>query len=56
VNPKPPTIMLCTTYLIFLLLLYWGNIIRFLKVLKVYHNYIHPLHHSSLSALPTFLE
>jgi hypothetical protein len=37
-------------------LLYWGNIVKFTKVLTTYHNWIHPLDHSPLSPLSPFLE
>jgi hypothetical protein len=40
----------------FLKLLCWGYIVTFTKVLTMYHSWIHPLHHSSLSPLPPFLE
>jgi hypothetical protein len=32
--------------------LYWEYIVTFTKVLTIYHNWIHPLHHSPLSPLP----
>jgi hypothetical protein len=38
---------------LFLLLLYWGYIVTFTKVLTICHSWIHPLHHSPLSSLPT---
>jgi hypothetical protein len=39
-------------YTLFLLLLYWGHIVTFTKVLIIYHSWIYPLHHSPLSPLP----
>jgi hypothetical protein len=38
-------------WLIFLLL-YWGYIVTFKKVLAIYHIWIRSFHHSSLSSLP----
>jgi hypothetical protein len=32
-----------------ILLLYWGYVVTFAKVLRIYHGWIHPLHHSTLS-------
>jgi hypothetical protein len=36
--------------------LYWEYIVTFTKVLTIYHNWIHPLHHSHLSSPPPILE
>jgi hypothetical protein len=36
----------------FLLLLYSGCIVTFMKVLTIHHSWIHPLHHSPLFPLP----
>jgi hypothetical protein len=36
----------------FKLLLYWGYILAFTKVLTTYHSWIHPRHHSPLSPSP----
>jgi hypothetical protein len=37
---------------VFLLLLCWGYIEAFIKILTIYHSQIHMLHHSPLSCLP----
>jgi hypothetical protein len=38
------------------LLLHWGCIVIFIRILITYHNLIHPLHHSLSSSLPPFME
>jgi hypothetical protein len=37
------------SFFLFLLLQYWGYIVTFIKVLTLYHSWIHPLHYSPLS-------
>jgi hypothetical protein len=46
------SLRLCFFFFLFLLLLYWGYIVTFTKVLITYHSWIHPLHHSPLSPPP----
>jgi hypothetical protein len=36
-----------------MLLLHWGYIVTFTKVLTIYHIWIHPHHHFSLSPTPS---
>jgi hypothetical protein len=48
------TCLTCRPHFIFLLL-YWGYIVAFTKVLTMYHSWIHSFHHSPLSPLPSFL-
>jgi archaellum biogenesis protein FlaJ (TadC family) len=40
---------------VILLLLYWGYIVTFTKVLTIYHSWIHSLHHSPLPLSPIIL-
>jgi hypothetical protein len=40
---------ICLLFFISILLLYWGYIVTFTKVLTTYLSQIHPLHHSLLS-------
>jgi hypothetical protein len=35
-------------YFFIIILLYWGYTVTFTKALAIYHNWIHPLHHSFL--------
>jgi hypothetical protein len=42
--------------IIIILLLYWGYSVTFIKVLTIYHSWIHSLHHSPLSLPSPFLE
>jgi hypothetical protein len=51
-----PQIYLFIFSIFYYIILYWGYIMTFTKVLALYHSWIYPIHHSPLFSLPLFLE
>jgi hypothetical protein len=47
-----PMVHIYSIFKYFLSLLYWGYIVTLMKVLTIYHTWIHPLHHSLLFPTP----
>jgi hypothetical protein len=54
VNKVSGTFYICFLIFVIILLLHWGYIVTFTKVLTIYHSWIYPLYHSPLSPLSHF--